>query len=255
MTTPMRSTVRQARIKRAYAQAEPVMTALVAQSLDRQYKALKRDLRRGNLHKRLSKAAPSLPDDLAKGIWPDWIKSFAQGIKDALGNFVQALQNIEVVYWDSYGKVFDPTAPASVIDAYEARVGRQIVDIAESVKNDALTEIAKWYDSGQPFSDLLTSLGQYFSEARAETIARTELSFLQSQVARNAMEQQRIEKFNVVLAPDDGPWPCATCVAQAEANPHNISDDMPPYHPRDRCGVEYVMDDILGLAFAGDKYE
>lgn len=246
-TRPMRATVRRRLIRQAQTTGEREAAGRIAKLLDRQRKALNRELRQSNLRKRLAKAARdsgSPAQALYKdGGWHAWAQQFTDGIKDALSSLVERITGVESEYWDSRGKYLDPASSADVIAAYETRVGRQIAEIAEDTRANVIAEVTRWYNSDEDLPALIDRLGQYFTPERAEMIARTETAFVSSQVALNAMNQFGISLWNFDLAPDEGPFPCAECVDYAAANPHHLSDDFPPLHPGDRCGVVYVTED------------
>src|SRR5574337_55300 len=238
----LRQTQRRRRLKTVLSTQEQIVARDVAILLDKQYKALKRDLRRANFRKRAIHA--QINGDLSKAVgldWHAWMENFTASLKDTLGQAVDVLHQVERWFWRDYDVDLGTLDPAVVIRAYEARAGRQITDIADDTRNKVLHEITDWYnDPEQTLPDLIEKLGQYFSPERAESIARTETSHIASQVARDTMEQLNLDHFNVDLAAEEGGFPCTFCIAQAAANPHLLSDDMPPYHVLCRCNVAYV---------------
>lgn len=274
MTIPMRETQRRKLIRKAQGRGEREAATNIHQLLDQRYKVLKRELRRANLRKRLKKTVTpnfgnidelinrtiekqmqQIDDALFKadGGWLGWIESFANGIKNALSNIVSGVFGVEEEYWLNRGEHLDPVDPLDVIDAYEARTGRQIRNIGEDTKNNVLREIADWYNTTESLPELIARLGQYFSESRAEMIARTESAFISSQVSLNAMQQFGIDQWNFDLAPDEGPYPCPQCIDYAARNPHGISDQFPPLHPNDRCGIVYVLEEDSAVMKALDR--
>jgi hypothetical protein len=244
MTTllaPMRETERKRLIRRTVAEGRKQATAAIFKSLDRRYKVLKRELRRANLRKRLTKNLRDTGTLLRKddGDWVDWINQFGLDVKDSLKPIVFGVYDTEGKYWQNRGQHLDPLDADVIFQRYEARQGRQISDLGAETRDKVLADITDWYNSNKSLPELIDTLGQYFSEDRAAMIAETESQFIVSEVARDAMGQFGIKKFDVDL----GIEACEECFAQADTNPHDSGDDMPPYHPRCDCGVMYVMAD------------
>lgn len=240
---PMPETKRRRLISRAIRSGEDKAASRIARMLDQRKKALFRELRRANLRKRLVKAEKQQqPPESASGVdWTTWITLFAQGLKTSLVPVAEDIYAVEQQYWTTRDQTLGPLNVDDVIDAYEARVGRQISEIGMTTRNDVIREITTWYNSDAPFTDLLDRLNTYFSPERAEMIARTESQFIAAQIADDTMDQLGISQFNVDLAPEMGGYPCQYCIDQAAANPHNRGDQMPPFHPSCRCGVSYII--------------
>ena len=272
MIAPMREVQRRKRLRKAIATGEAEASAQIAKLLDQRYSAIKRDLRRAHLRTRLKKGLrteqalyDALVKDQSLGIdntqarlvylnalekalgdsWFSWIADFINGVKQSLSSIVNRVQDVESQYWLTRGGAFEPVDPQKVIAAYEARTGRQIANIGEDTKQDVLNEISRWYNSDEDFPTLITNLGQWFSPARAETIARSETAHIASQVALDAMEKFGIDFWNFDLTPHENTseFPCQRCVDYAAQNPHKRGDKMPPLHPRCDDGVVYVMED------------
>lgn len=245
MTRRMTQTQRRRAIQRAVDQHEREAAAAIASILDKQFKVLKRDLRRANLRKRLYKADRDY-SDLSKALgvnWLQWIKDLASGIRDAVAPIGQAVSGVESDYWLNRGKHLEPIDPGAAIDAYEARTGRQITGIGEDTRDSVLRDLTDWYNSDEDMPALVERLSQYFSPDRAAMIARTEAAYLSSEVTRQSMDQFGITRWNFDLAAPKGEWPCQNCIDYAAANPHTLDDPFPPLHPRDRCGVTYLDDE------------
>lgn len=244
MPRPMRETQRRRAINRALRQSEAKASSKIASILDQRFKQLKREIRRSNLRKRMYKAIrDNKSHEEATGIdWTTWITLFAMGLEQAFIPVIQDVYSVEATYWMGRGQQLTPLDPDTVIANYEARIGRQITAIAEETKAAVLNEITAWYNSNEALPDLLDRLDPYFSDSRADTIARTEGSFIAAQVTKDTMQQLGITKWNFDLAPEMNGYPCQLCIDYAAANPHDINDQFPPLHPNDRCGVSYVVE-------------
>jgi len=242
---PMRATVRRKRLKAAQAVTERQAVDDVARLLDVRYKALCRELRRGNMRKRLSKLDSS--SDLSKALnidWAAWIKDFIKHLRAALIPIILAVQKVEAEYWATHGGKYDAGDPNDVIDGYEARTGQPLSAIGDTTQTGVLNTIRNWYsDPGQPFKSLLTKIGVFFSAARAADIVATESTNIASEVAGDAGPKMGATHWLWDLAPEDGPFPCQACVDKSEGGPYAFDDPTakrPPIHPKDRCGMIYV---------------
>lgn len=131
----------------------------------------------------------------------------------------------------------DPVNPQAVLKAYELRTGRQIKQIGIDTRDGTLKAITDWYNTDAGKRELVDTLSQFYDPFRADTIARTEGTYITSQVAYTMYDNFGVGYFNVDLADEDGEWPCDICREQAANNPHELGDEMPPFHPRDRCGT------------------
>ena len=76
-------------------------------------------------------------------------------------------------------------------------------------------------------------------QTRADIIAVTETNRAYNASAVDTYQSAGIEQFDW-LAYDGA---CEECLAQEEANPHDITDDYPPEHPSCRCSVAAVLPD------------
>jgi len=91
------------------------------------------------------------------------------------------------------------------------------------------------------FEELVDKLQSVYSLERAESIARTESSFISSQVTIDSMEQLGITKW----IPDIGRSACiAICIPRAEEGPYTINDETPPFHTHCDCGMLYLDEEL-----------
>lgn len=247
MTRPMTNTQRKRLLNRALRAGEAQAQTKVAALLNQRYNHLKREIRKGNLRKKLYKAQRDKKPDGSGVDWITWIALFTSGIKAALTPIIENCYEVEKQYWLSRGKTIQPLDVDAVIKAYEARVGRNFSEIGEHTHSDVLRDIIIWHATQETLPDLIDSMKQYFSDSRADNIARTDGVGLSSQVGMDTMRHLGITGFNVDLAPEENGYPCPYCIAQAAANPHALGDDMPPFHNYCRCGYSYV-DNMLNAS-------
>lgn len=96
---------------------------------------------------------------------------------------------------------------------------------------------------GVPKDEIIKDLKNTFGIGfrRAETVARTELSYIQNQATLDTFKQARVKQYQFLGAGGN----CDIC-AQLNGNIYNISDavvgvNMPPIHPNCRCGILAVI--------------
>ncbi len=244
---PMRETQRRRLLTSARRQALPIATAAIYRLLDRRYKEVKRDLRRANLRKRLARNVRQGGQVLRKDDmdWQQWAEEFSGDIEDALAPLAEGIWNAEEKYWLSRSARPAPVDPMEIVRAYELRTGRQISGIADDTQAEVMDMITAWYNTDAGMPELIDQLGSVFSEARAEMIARTEASYISSQVSIEMMGQFGIKYWNWDLGDEVGGYPCEICLAMADSNPHTLDDPMPPdaSHPNCRCGIVYATEE------------
>lgn len=237
---PMTNTQRRRLLNRALRAGEVKAQAKVAALLNQRYNHLKRELRRANLRKRMAKAHRDGKPDGSGVDWATWVVLFTEGLRKALTPIIEECYAVEKQYWLSRGKTIQPLDTEAVLKRYEARVGRNFNEIGEHTHSDVLRDIIVWHATQETLPELIEQAGKYFSDARAENIARTDGVGLSSQVGVDTMAHLGITGFNVDLAPEENGYPCPACIDQADANPHPLGDLMPPYHNYCRCGYSYV---------------
>lgn len=96
---------------------------------------------------------------------------------------------------------------------------------------------------GVPKDEIIKDLKNTFGIGfrRAETVARTELSYIQNQATLDTYKQSNIKQYQFLGAGGN----CDIC-AQLNGNIYNIEDavvgeNMPPIHPNCRCGMLAVI--------------
>jgi len=257
----MRATQRRKLLLSVRDRTEPVAAAAIYNILQRRYAWLKRDLRRANLRKRIAKAHDfALDTELFKentdASWDSWINSFGVDLQSIFTPVVTELYDTESKFWLTRNKRPAPVDPASLFEAYQLRTGRKITSIGRDTETDVLSAIHDWYNTDASLPELIDQLSPQFGMSRAESIARTESTYITSQVSLNIMHQFGVQYWNWDLADEDGDWPCSICVALAQGNPYKVGDPMPPdnSHVRCRCGTVPATEDGGMLIFGADEY-
>ena len=267
---------RRAALSKTRTRAEKHVSVAVAKSLA----ALKKELIRhysGQIEKgmddlikewdaELQKAAPIIPpvppiippplppvNQLEDwGGWDDWINEFDTVLSDALIAGAGAIGATETGFWTARGQdgvVYDPS---EVVNKYQDRIGRKITDIADETRASVQQDVADWYAEKGSLSDLSDTLEQYFSPARADTIAATEMNNVASEVALDLMDQMGLTSWTWDSFED---WAvCDECDAN-NGQTFMRDDDMPPAHPNCRCSVsleeawqdKQAEEDVVGV--------
>lgn len=242
----MRETQRRRLLYRAHKRAQSELKAEVLRLLERRFKALKRELRRANLRKRLKKT-DGVFQKVDSG-WPAWAEDFSSEFQSALLGIVELFASIENDYFESHGEPRAPLDYSAVINDYHDRIGRKIKDIAEETLLLSQDKIRDWYGTDKSLRELIDELASIFGESRAETIARTEAGFVRSQVAYEMMRHHGIGKWIWDSALEDRT--CSFCSGK-HGLVFDLVDAMPPdaSHPNCLCGIVYANDDGSELIY------
>ncbi len=254
----MREITRRKLIDQARQQAEQNLAQQVYLLLNKRYKAVGRDLRRANLRKRVTRNLKTdnillKDDDLG---WPEWIEFFTHSLEQLVVPVIENVQSIEIKYWQSRNILVPEVDPQIILANSQLRLGRQLREIGQDTRDSVLSSISQWYNSDVGLPELIAGLRSLFSEARADSISRTESGYLSSSVAYETMRKLGILWWNWDLGPKRGIFPCPICVGQAKRNPHRIGDKMPPdgSHPGGcRCGVSYASADGSRVILIGTE--
>lgn len=106
--------------------------------------------------------------------------------------------------------------------------------------------VPKAYEEGWTTKELAKALERYYSPARAEMIAVTELTRAQVEGER-AMERRYFEQFGEHLVPiwktANDERRCEECVKRHDKP--IVDDTYPPLHPRCRCKLSYKTESKL----------
>lgn len=242
---------RRRQIDNAKRKGENLVKAELLPVLQSRYKSLSRELRQGNLRKRLHKDELTL-QKAAGDTWKSWFGLFDKTLKKSLGTGAGYLWDTETKYFVSMNYPTFPFKADDVLDAYQARVGTQITNISANTETYVNQAITDWYKTDQGLPDLIGMLEQFFSPARAELIATTEMAYVASQVSLEMMNNYDIEywqwdAFNEERTCDE----CMDLMAQSKQKPFTKDDPMPPQHPACRCGTYWIGVDVNIKKFIG----
>lgn len=243
---PQSNVYRRRQIMLAQDRGEKLIARAIQPVLDVRYKALSRELRQGNLRKRLKKFG----GDYEKAKIPDDKKKWRVFFRETLQNSIREAGNItwavEQSYFQSRG--FPPIImTAEVLQQYFARSDTRITGITQNMEIHINDMIARWFNTDAGLPELIEQLSGLFNENKATLIATTETRYVASEVALNTMSTYNIERWQWD-AFDDGRT-CETCMdlmVQSRSVPFYRGDPMPPdpSHPGCRCGVYYVGVDV-----------
>jgi len=236
----LRMTQRRTMVDKSRRAGEGRITRTLSPLFARRFAALKRELRRANLRKRLTKADGLYKDNGAD--WAAWAQDFEDALSRAMMSVIDGLYKTENDFWQSRGKPPKTWDSRETLERYQTRIGRRIKDIADDTLKSVQDDIAKWYDSEDPLPDLIETLSQYFSTARAEAIAATEATGLASQVAYDMMNYFGIKKWRWDAILD---WAvCAECAGvNGQTFDTEDNDAYPPLHVSCRCGIFFLEEE------------
>jgi SPP1 gp7 family putative phage head morphogenesis protein len=118
---------------------------------------------------------------------------------------------------------------------------RSLLDTAgvtvQSIQDTRLDELASVLADGAKKGDSVDTIaanvrGLLDNPSRAEMVANTELNRAVTASTLDTYKQNGIEQFDVLIFN-----PCPVCEDQEAANPHDLGEDAPPYHPTCRCAA------------------
>ena len=240
----LRMTQRRTIMTAARDKVEQRIQSMVSTALARRFAQLKRELRRGNLRKRLHKA-----DNPLKGPnndWQPWVDEFTAALLSEMMAGVDDLFAAENSFWTSGGQPPAVWNTQQVVDKYQSRIGRQIKNIGQDTLANTQQTIADWYTTEQTLPELIDTLSQWYSPARAEMIATTEATGLAAQVGGAMMEHFGITRWRWDAFPDA----CPDCLElNGQTFDQADTDSYPPNHPNCRCGQYFLIDDDESLKF------
>lgn len=240
---PMRMVQRRRLIDSASRKAEAEVKRAVYAQLQRQYKTLKRELRRANLRKRLVKNNGALFKQQED--WNKILGDFAASLIDSLKRAAAFIFGAESRFWSSRGKTVPMFDREAIIAAYQARIGRSIGNIGGDTLAEVQKAIADWYASERSLPELIDDLSVYFDESRAELIAVTETRYLTSEISYEMMNHFGITQWVWDSIGDD--LVCEECASlHGQTFDVEDTDSYPPAHPACRCGTYFVEESADG---------
>lgn len=253
MPLPMRETERRRLLERTRNRVIPEAAAKIHTLLDKRFKVIKRQLRAAHLKKRndrlMGRDGLVKADDLN---WQEWEDQFEEELTDALTFVVGGIWDAETKYWKTRKANPSPVSAQDIINAYQRRTGKQIKQVADDTEAWTMETIQEWYRTDESLPELIARLEPFFDEARATTIARTETSFISSEVSSTMYNQFGVQYFNVDRDPRLGPACEEHCQPMIDTNPHPIGDPMPPYHPNCWDGTVPADEDGNEFIFGAD---
>jgi len=238
---------RRNRLNGARHRGENLIAQTIQPVLSARYKTISRDLRRANLRKRLAKSDGLYKlEDSDVDTWNSWGSLFSENLKNSISEAGDHVLDVETQFFSSRGYQDLWYDPADIFRSYlaNARTGKRIADISLGTQIKVNKAIADWFNTDAGLPELIKSLEKYFSPARAELIAITEMAYVASDTALQMMKNYAIQEWQWD-AFNDGVT-CDICLGlmeQSKIKPFSMSDPMPPHasHPRCRCGVFFIL--------------
>lgn len=128
----------------------------------------------------------------ANSLWDEFARRFEAALMAALTTGAVSLAQIETAWLRSIGQDVIAIDPAAIVATYRdqigAREGREIKGISDATRRMMGDEISTWYRTpGSTYGQLIDTLRQQVSEARAARIGATETTALNSAVSLNTM--------------------------------------------------------------------
>lgn len=192
-------------------------------------------------------------DDLRKSSASDIVGDidldFSAIIDVSIKNFKAAAkegtQNAEN-YLSGAGSSFDADEIAEGVGNYNA--AQLVKNINETTRNMLASDIDAAMQEGWTTSELADKLAENyaFSEARAETIARTEIAYADMQGSMEAYRASGVVTGKKVLLAEN---PCSICQDNADDGIIDLDDnfssgdDAAPFHPNCECTVTPIINE------------
>lgn len=184
-------------------------------------------------------------DDIIAGLELDFDAIIDVSVKNLKNAALEGTDNA-IGYLQGAGAVFDPQEIAEGVANYNA--AQLVTNINESTRNMLYGNIDTAMKEGWTTNELADKLAANyaFSEARAETIARTEIAFADMQGSMEAYRQSGVVTGKKWLLAEE---PCDICEGNAKDgiigldNVFSSGDDAAPAHPNCECDVAPVIAD------------
>ena len=152
-----------------------------------------------------------------------------------------------VTNWDTWEPGNLPAALLADDGGFAAVLARTDVSI-NGIEGTTLDRMGNLLSEGMLNGDSVDTIGRALREIvddpdHAEMIAHTESARLQSQASLAQYADEGIRLWDWLVS--DGA--CPRCLDQESRNPHGLSDEAPPGHPRCRCSVSPVIPGVTDI--------
>ena len=123
------------------------------------------------------------------------------------------------------------------------RAGVTIKGINDTTQNRIYTAIRDGVANGDAHATITAVVDLIVNDTdRAEIIAETETNRAYQLAAQDVASEEGAVGFNWITDSD----PCPECIELESANPHDISELVPPDHPSCLCDAEFIYTDLTG---------
>lgn len=179
-----------------------------------------------------------LPDNFWEGesetLYNILLPLFTKAARDsALSSFNNLVASVDIgVSWDVVNSVATIWA--------EQHTAEVVRSVSRTSMAAFLENFDPWVQSGEPLSALIDALEPFYGQVRAEMVAVTEVTRAYALGNISAWSSTGVViGFDVMTAEDD--LVCPICDGEVSNNPHDMSEDPPPYHVRCRCYLRPVL--------------
>ena len=161
---------------------------------------------------------------------------------------VKTLQSLYTVALDAGANAEAKTLGADAILGSRAqqliqRAGVTIKGINDTTQNRIYTAIRDGVANGDANATITTAVNAIVNDPdRADIIATTETNRAYQLAAQDVAAGNGAIGFNWITDSD----PCPECIELESANPHDISELVPPDHPNCLCDAEFIYTDPTG---------
>lgn len=180
-------------------------------------------------------------------IWTQFQERLNSKLAELIHTAATRLTDIEVGFWQGRSKDVS-LSTEEIVNRYKEelarREGREVKDIADTTRREMGRRVAEWYNTpGATTQELVDRLQPYVSESRAAAIATTEVTWLNSAVTSETMNQLGVEEGTWTTMRDE-----LVCVKPIEVNGQmwngcrelhgqilKTTDELPPAHVNCRC--------------------
>ncbi len=207
------------------------------------------------LRKTLKKAdGDAAPEDLPPATWEALLAGWTGPVQDMIDSIMDDLQAmaadtaktaVELITYDNFDKVNE--AAVKLMAEHGAAL---VTDITESTRNMLRQTIAKGLADNIGLPAIAESIqdAYAFSPARADIIARTEISWANSNTSLLSYQMAKADGLAVKKGWLLGPNPCPTCQANADQGAIELEEafqsghQCPTAHPNCECALTPVID-------------